>query len=216
MPIFSKSGKNILFIHIPKSAGSSVEKIGKNCGWFESFSVRGKPLSDIAYYKASLQHLHADVLGQLFFLEKFDAIFTIVRNPFDRFKSEYYWQKSQSITTLNANDWIADTLARYEKYNHIYDNHIRPQIEFIPRCGDVEVLKLEDDGVKYAANIFNRLAPSSLGWGVWRNVLRSIKSKNIAEKKSVKDPVIELIFQKEQKKIVDFYKADFEAFSYKC
>jgi len=214
MPVFSKGDKSILFIHIPKSAGSSVERIGAEAGWSESFSIRGKSLRDIFYFKASLQHLHAEALSKLFYFDRFDSIFTIVRNPFSRFKSEYYWQRSQLITNLGVDDWVRDTLARYENDNHIYDNHIRPQVDFIPDCQGLEVFKLEQNGVVRASEIFNRLSPANSEWKSWAKFWKFNSRQDVKEKYSMKDLEIEAKFRKCYDRIADFYQADFEAFCY--
>ena len=212
MPIFSKDNKNILFIHVPKSAGSSIEKIGSDLGWSESFSVRGKALKDLEYYKASLQHLHAESLELLLNLDKFDSIFTVVRNPFSRFKSEYYWQRSQRITNLDVDEWISDTLEKYSKDHYIYDNHIRPQVEFLPDHDNLKVFKLEESGVERAKDIF--LSFSSGGGKSWKKLFFSKSIPYRQEKRSVKDPDIEVKFLDFYKEIVDFYEEDFLAFSY--
>lgn len=215
MPIFSKGKKNVLFIHIPKSAGSTIEKIGADLGWSESFSVRGKSLEDIRYYKASLQHLHAQPLESLFNLEDFDSIFTIVRNPFSRFKSEYYWQRSQRITELDIDDWVFDTFEKYSKNNHIYDNHIRPQVEFIPSGVQVQIFKLEESAVESAQNVFLSLSKGSRCVKSRAKQLVSSFKPDTREKKSVKDPEIEARFKLHYERIVEFYKKDYLEFSYK-
>jgi hypothetical protein len=212
VPIFSNGSKNILFIHIPKSAGSSIERIGTKLGWVESFSVRGKHIKDLSFYKSTLQHLHAEPLQKIFDLDKFDVVFAVVRHPFYRLKSEYYWQKSQKITNLNVDEWVADTFERYASNSYIYDNHIRPQVDFIPEIKGVKVFKLEENGVKKAQNIFLKYSPQ-------KSKLESIKKKIISkiildkkDKHSLKSVEIEADFEKKYDKIFDFYLKDFNAF----
>ena len=210
MPVFTKRECNILFIHIPKCAGSTVEKISAKLGWSESFSVRGKRLSDIKYYKASLQHLHAKALMTIFDPNYFDATFTIVRNPYARLKSEYYWQKYKGITEKPAPLWIEETLKLYKTNNYLYDNHIRPQHEFL--IDSAEIFKLEEDGIEKAKKLLERhdkkIATLSL-----KN-LKSKFSQNKKEKEMQKNMTVEEQFIKHYRIIRDFYGKDYEKFSY--
>ena len=215
MPVFSRDGRVILYIHIPKSGGSSIEKVAKEAGWSESFSVRGKSLKELTYYKATLQHLHADILNMLFNLEEFDSIFTVVRNPFSRLKSEYYWQRSQRITRLGVDEWIDDTFTKYKKNNFIYDNHIRPQVEFVPKCNHVEIFKLEENAIEKTKHLFSKLTPKTSQCDLLkRSLIAKFSGNIIQEKKSVKDPEVEAKFQIYHSDIVDLYKEDFAFFSY--
>lgn len=210
MPIFSKKSKNVLFIHIPKSAGSSIERIGRDLGWTESFSIRGKSLDQISYCRASYQHLHADVLEYLFDLEDFESVFTVVRHPFERLKSEYYWQLQQGLTSLPAANWINHTFDSYLSNEFLFDNHIRPQVEFIPELEKMKVFKLEEGGVKSAEKIFLDLGGSkkfSLFDMVFGNTVRQ-------EKKSIKKNEVERAFQNNKKVIYDFYIDDYKRFNY--
>ncbi|WP_280564786.1 sulfotransferase family 2 domain-containing protein [Chromohalobacter sp. 48-RD10] len=215
MPIFSKENKNVLFIHIPKSAGSTIEKIGADLGWSESFSVRGRSLEEIRFYKASLQHLHAKPLECLLDLEGFDSVFTIVRNPFSRLKSEYYWQLSQGITSLSVDDWVYDVFKRYSKNNYVYDNHIRPQVEFVPASVQAQVFKLEESAIESARSIFLSHSAGARGIKSRAKKLTSVFSLGAREKQSVKDPEVEARFKLHYERIVEFYKKDYSEFSYK-
>lgn len=215
MPVFSKGKSNILFLHIPKSAGSTIEKIGADLGWEESFSIRGRSLEEIKYCKASLQHLHAKPLESILDLDHFDSIFTIVREPFSRFKSEYYWQQSQGITELSVDDWVPDTFEKYERNSYVYDNHIRPQVEFLPNSAQLQVFKLEEGGVEDAKKIFLSLSKESRDVRSWAKRLTSLFTPERQEKQSVKDPDIEARFVLHYERIVEFYKQDYSTFGYK-
>ncbi|WP_353180665.1 sulfotransferase family 2 domain-containing protein [Salinisphaera sp. T5B8] len=215
MPIFTKGNKSVLFIHIPKSAGSSVEKIAAYAGWTESFSIRGRSLREIPYCRASFQHLHAAPLGELFRFDKFDAVFTIVRNPFDRVKSEYYWQRVQGLTHLSVAEWVGDRFSRYQDNPFLCDNHIRPQIEFVPNGVHVDIFKLEDKGVEGACQIFGSRRAGGLGnLKNLKHALTRRRPRETFEKKSCKNSATEADFEKCYKDIVKFYRSDFDAFSY--
>ncbi|MGF2684930.1 sulfotransferase family 2 domain-containing protein [Marinobacter sp. DUT-3] len=215
MPVFSKGEMNILFVHIPKSAGSSIERIGSDLGWEESFSVRGKALKNLEYYKATLQHLHVEPLELLLNFDNFDAIFTVVRNPFYRFKSEYYWQRAQGITDLGVGEWICDTFEKYSRNQYVYDNHIRPQVDFLSDHEKFQVFKLEEGGVDKAREVFLYLSSAQAPKNFWEKYVRPKLMLERQEKRSVKDPEVEAMFAEHYDKIVEFYKEDFSAFSYK-
>lgn len=223
MPIFTKNKNNILFIHIPKSGGSSIEKIGSDLGWKESFSIRGKTLSEISLYKSSFQHLHAKPLSEILNLDAFDSIFTVVRNPFNRLKSEYYWQQKQNLTNLAVDEWIEEIFSNYYRNSYIYDNHIRPQVEFIPNTKNTNVFKLEDNGIEKVKSLFLSIqnnskkerSPSTFFSDKNESLKEACFVANRHEKRSIKDDSVEASFEKHYKNIVRFYKDDFFAFRYK-
>ena len=133
MPVYTKNNKNILFIHIPKTGGSSLEKLFIYRKWNENFISKGKRSDIIKIYKSTLQHSHAQILKEIFDLSKFYKILTIVRDPFERCKSEDYWQsKVKIISTKNITPeiWFNDISIKYKKNNFIFENHIRPKMNF--------------------------------------------------------------------------------------
>ena len=80
MPIFRTVNKDILFIHIPKAGGTSVEKFF----YINRFAVLfidnagnktqyRNSLNNLT--KCSPQHMHGDLLKSYFDLSKFSSIF---------------------------------------------------------------------------------------------------------------------------------------------
>jgi len=209
MPVFTHDNNSILYIHIPKSGGSNIEYIASQNGWEESLSVRGKPLNQIKHYRSSPQHFHEGLLSEIFNFDEFDLVFTVVRNPFQRLKSEYYWQKTQGITSENPTAWIARVFEEYSANKYIYDNHIRPQTEFIPKSKNSKVFKLEEGAMDSVKSIFYRrnrrysLVP----------FFNSHLHKNVG-KKSIKENAVEKEFEVNKKFIFEFYKEDFEILEY--
>ena len=199
MPVFSKENKSILFVHIPKCGGSSISKIFQKNNWEESFSVRGKSLSEIEYLKSSPQHYHGEIIKNIFDISKFNKIFTIVRNPFNRLKSEFYWQLNNKISTNKSpEDWFNNVLEKYNQNNYIYDNHIRPQNEFI--LEKIHIFKLEEGLKKVYEYIFDK---------------RFLFIKEPKLKKMKYDQLIEGQFLKIKSKVEDFYSKDYELLKYK-
>src|SRR6056300_1034263 len=86
MPLFTKDKQTILFKHIPKTAGSSVETAFEKSGWKMSLWQRT--------YKAPpccAQHWHHDIcVKNDVYKQNINYEFTIVRNPYTRLFSEYF------------------------------------------------------------------------------------------------------------------------------
>lgn len=199
MPVFSKENESILFVHIPKCGGSSISKVFQKNNWEESFSVRGKSLSEIEYLKSSPQHYHGEIIKNIFEISKFNKIFTIVRNPFNRLKSEFYWQLNNEISTNKSpEDWFNNVLEKYNQNNYIYDNHIRPQNEFI--LEKIHIFKLEEGLKKVYEYIFDQ---------------RFLFIKEPKLKNMKYDHLIEGQFLKIKSKVEDFYSKDYELLKYK-
>lgn len=199
MPIYSKQKKHILFIHIPKSGGSSISKMFKDKRWEESYIIRGKSLDEIKYIKCSSQHFHNEIIREIFNLNEFDKIFTLVRDPFERLKSEYYWQLKQNIiSNIKPDDWFKEVLVEYKNNKFIYDNHIRPQNEFIFK--QVKIFKIEE-GIKSVYEYIFEQKPF-----IFFNETKLKKSK--------RNNLIEDQFSKIKGKIKDFYAKDYDLFNY--
>ena len=89
-----------IFIHIPKCAGSSIEKVffpgSRRKNWFGYNKKIG----------GFLQHLTCREIIYFNFLDRqtFDAMFkfTFVRNPWDKMVSEYVWRIKRAGNFVNA------------------------------------------------------------------------------------------------------------------
>jgi len=118
MPILSD---NLLFIHIPKNAGTYVE---------ESFGLTKFDINRLydqdTYHivdgiKFSLQHMNCTVIKKLNLInhEKLEKMykFTIIRNPYTRALSEYFWfnmfigNKLNKFDSENFNEFVKNILS---------------------------------------------------------------------------------------------------------
>ena len=202
MPIYTKKNESILFIHIPKCGGSSFSDFLLRNKYEESLSVRGKALKDIDFWKSSPQHLHRDILKKLLNFEKFDKILTIVREPFERLKSEYYWLLNSGVINKNENipeKWFDDLKENYHSNKYIYDNHIRPQNEFI--LNESKIFKLEEQGINQA-----------IKYAINKNPFRIFNNKQL--KKTKKSEFIDNQFLEIQEEIKNFYSEDYRILGY--
>jgi len=124
MPI--NNNYTILFIHIPKCAGTSIEK------FFDMQKLEllylAKDIYKINNIAFSPQHLRGKDLKEKYAKDIFDDYFkfSFVRNPYDRLVSEYFYQTK--ITTINKphfKNWF------FNYFKKIDTDHKLTQTEFL-------------------------------------------------------------------------------------
>ena len=132
MPYFRKV--NLLFIHIPKTGGTSLEKY---------FSIKfTTPMNLDALYGFldskiqikhglrifhSLQHLTLQEAKHPFFKVRDPLVITIVRNPYERAVSELFYRRIIDVNTKPEKVYQA---IRWSLSKNL-DNHCLPQHKFI-------------------------------------------------------------------------------------
>jgi Sulfotransferase family len=147
MPIFEKGAFKILFIHIPKTGGTTIEETFVRNGFKMSYRRGGRygKLNEFDRNNGcSPQHMHADLLAKHFIRSDFNYVFCTVRHPESRFLSEWRSRK-RDFPNVDPDclDAVADHLPpSYARNPFLYDNHLRPQHEFL--WGHPEVFRLED------------------------------------------------------------------------
>jgi hypothetical protein len=208
MPLLSRADKFFYFIHIPKTGGSHVEEMASRGGWKIHMMVRGVNARKLDFLPITPQHFHADLLERIFQFDKGLDAFTIVRHPFARFKSEYYWQKKQGMTTLPPKRWIQSAMVAFREDNSVFDNHLRPQIEFIPQTASTKVFKLEENGIIKSLSLLEVKHKVSI-----LDLLRSGPKRNTS-KRSKREEEVEDAFQSKRSLIETFYQDDLKAFGY--
>ena len=152
----------------------------------------------------SPQHLQYDVYNKLFDLNRFDYIFASVRNPLDRLFSEFKWhlKNSKDLRIEDFSKWSIASLSNYESNNYIYDNHLRPQSEFL--FNGIEVFKHESN---FTAEYFSKLLSKRLKLNiVLKPPSASFNNRNFKE--------MPAITQKCLKTIISFYKDDYKLLGY--
>lgn len=209
MPVLTRGGRSILFIHIPKTGGTSVEKAAEKMGWTLQFTIGGIRAGTDSFIRISPQHFHATLLEQAFRLDAFDRILAVCREPFARLKSEYYWQLQNRLTEQSPDRWIDDVLESARTAPSAYDNHLRPQAEFIPSGVTTDIFKLEESGVEKAIEHVRELGADS----TLRVALRT-KHKSQRYKASAYNCSVEDRFLERRAEIVGLYAIDYETFGY--
>jgi hypothetical protein len=193
MPLFRFGARLVLFVHIPKTGGTSVETMLKSVGGIEALRL-GKAIPELP---CTPQHFHAALLERLFPPGFADFSFAIVRNPFHRLVSEYRMRVLGRGRDTGFDEWVDQTFARHAKNAFASDNHIRPQHEFV--FGDVKVYRYEDDPF---ADIVDELValglprPASIPW----------ERRSPAAFVTMSEATVD--------RIRDFYVMDFERFDY--
>ncbi|GFE52496.1 hypothetical protein So717_42490 [Roseobacter cerasinus] len=155
MPLIKIGETSVYFVHCPKAGGSSVEDyLDKQSyevtlldrAWLRAWKKsegRHRPLS-------SPQHMIWSEAEAL--LEKDpDQIFAVIRHPVARLVSEFRYQKSyrnfkwleRRLGWMSFATWLRVVGIASKLMPHLYDNHIRPQTDLMPKSG-VDLFRLED------------------------------------------------------------------------
>ncbi|OUU17765.1 MAG: hypothetical protein CBB97_21875 [Candidatus Endolissoclinum sp. TMED37] len=192
--------KELLFIHIPKCAGTSVEKcLGlHNKKRFGYGVLRGKALQHRTY-----REYQEDMGNKIKKLESF----TIVRNPYDRCISEYYWNPIVGVKSgitfnqfLNKIGQIVKNFNYKKRIKHFNDHHMR-QYEFI----------LGTNGTPSVDKIFYYENLDALKEYIEKYSVIPFPHSNISKKRQL---TVENLTLYQKKKIEEIYLKDFEYFNY--
>ena len=128
----------VFFVHIPKTGGTSIEKTLKKAGAAEAMKVR----KELGYAKSTMQHMHADIYVKAVGANFADYSFTIIRNPFDRFASEFKMKVIANGLDGGVHEWAETNFKRFGEFAYTRDNHIRPQVQFLSKR--LEIFRFED------------------------------------------------------------------------
>ena len=132
----------IIFIHIPKCAGQSIENIFlKDLGlnWQDRYPLLLRPKKAKEKGPERLAHLYAEEYFKFGFIpkEKYDKFFkfTIIRNPIDRVLSEINYRRIPKKKSTNSNGFesVEEYISKVSKLNKFSDlqRHISPQVKFL-------------------------------------------------------------------------------------
>ena len=132
----------IIFIHIPKCAGQSIENIFlRDLGlcWEERYPLLLRPRKVNEKGPERLAHLYAEEYFKFGYIpkEKYDKFlkFSIIRNPVDRILSEINFQKipkknSKNIYGLESVEEYISKVIKLNKFSDL-QRHISPQVKFL-------------------------------------------------------------------------------------
>ena len=205
MPI--NRNKKLIFIHIPKCAGTSIAKA---FNMYQEEEIDLNNLYGIDKNNIVLQSLCLKFYDK--YLEKSlinsCLIFTVVRNPYDRALSDFCWKPGLKRKCKTLYDYlllVENTLENYNDYElmkfneKLHYNHFLPQYKYIEHneYKNIKIIKFEN--IQKEINEF--IDPNII-------IKKTNQSKHIEWKKYYidKPKCINLINK--------IYKKDFEIFNY--
>ena len=198
--------KKIIFIHIPKTGGTSIENYMNILNYNNPILKHGYG----TFKNISFQHFtysdYNEFLGIHIFKNYFK--FSVIRNPYTRIISEYFWVPDKLKIGYKSNksfDYFLENVTKIINSNKLdqkYYDHFIPQYKFI--C--------DENGSKFVNKIFK--------FEDFNSIIKFLKSKNykfnekyILNKGRNKQ---QLNLNNKQKNIIyKIYKKDFKFFNYK-
>ena len=169
-----------IFVHIPKNAGTAIEEYFGN----SSFIIQPGKHDSIHEIKKKFLNVYNS-----------HKKFTIIRNPYDKMISWYFYLKrnlGENHNIIEFNEWIKDPSKFWHADDPIY--YLRPQHEWIDDT--VEIIKFEN--IKEELNDF---FDEEIDLPITNN--------------SNHDHYLEYYNRKSLDIIYERYKEDFEKFNYK-
>ena len=198
MPIYKD--KNILFIHVPKTAGTTIETALGGRSKEHLYDASGKLPDQIV----TRQHLFASEYRKYTGDAEYDNLykFSVVRNPYDRLVSAYHFISKnkyvpQKIKNMSFDEFVKATLPMSDiERRYLFDGHLEPQIKYIDE-DNIKIFKFEK--LKSCFTSLNK----KFGPLVFEHHL---KSDRRPWKKYYTPELKELVY--------NFYKEDFDRFGY--
>lgn len=118
--------KRTIFLHIPKTGGTTISMLLKLSG-LQDTNPSNRPTP---------QHLTCTLLREALG-EKYDAYykFTLVRNPWARLLSTYYWRqqlpKKRPVLAFEAFvEYAGEVVRTHGYYDQDFGDHFIPQVEY--------------------------------------------------------------------------------------
>ena len=190
--------KKCIYIHIPKCAGTSVEQFlrehGKN--GLQYHGVReGRSMHHFTAFDLKRENPH---IFNIYYK------FSIVRNPYDRLLSEYYWTPVPNLGYKYGKtkaDFLYNIthIIKNKKYNeNIYYDHFIPQYRFVYHYKKLlvdQIFKFED--LEWVVGYLKKKLNINMDFPLLN---KSIKKDGWTEN--------------QKRKIYNLYKDDFIIFNY--
>jgi hypothetical protein len=191
--------RKIIFIHIPKTAGSSIEHLLRDEGKYE--------LDFIGVRNGRSTHHYMGIELKMILKELYPTYykFSFVRNPYDRLISEYFWCRLNNVghkfnkTFDEFLDYVEDVIKNKKFFKPIENDHFIPQYSFLFFNNKLlvnNIFKYED---------IETVIPL---------IKKRLKIKTVLQhlNKSNKNEITLTNEQKER--IYNLYKIDFQTFNY--
>lgn len=146
MPILLINGALHYFAHVPKCAGSSVKDhlVARFGAMALTDGAFAKLAEGARWTRTSPDHVDWATLTRMVPADWFASVFAISRHPVARVVSAFHFQQEveKAVPADTGFDaWLADGLSRMADDPFLYDNHLRPQVDFMPE--DAAVFPVE-------------------------------------------------------------------------
>lgn len=147
MPFFRLDNRIVLYAHVPKSGGTTVNRrlrdAGAELAFFDgAFWTSGQK----RWHRSSPQHISNADRDLLFPEGFFDYAFAVVRDPVDRFLSAFNHNRGRIGHHVSFDRFLSRMERRVEDevdyYGYRFDNHFLPSFRIVPR--QARVFRLED------------------------------------------------------------------------
>ena len=210
MTIFKVNSEFIYFSHIPKCAGSSIED------YFSTFPECSILFLDREFYTSSLrnwtksspQHISGNVIERLFDNSFFSNYFAIIREPIDRFKSTFNFQKyclKNIEKEMDPNFFVSEILPiNYQKQGWC-DNHFQTQISFLIPNRKYKLFLMNQEGLRKAKKYIDQ--------NIFHNRRESDIPRSNTAKKLYSNKVDDIELNSKSIEVIkEIYKLDFNLF----
>lgn len=217
-----------IFVHIPKTAGQSVEHFFLNLHgltWDNREGLLLKHNPDEQKGPESLAHLKASEYISCGHIQReiFDSYFkfSLVRNPWARIFSEYNYRQYHKemsfrkfiLTGLPEESFYADTYRHImPQYDFLYDDFGNLLVDFV---GKFENLQKDFDLVCTRLGIQNTLLPHVNPSSKITAIIEKLRSLIAAEQPKIKASYVEHYDTETRAIVSDIYSRDITAFEYK-
>lgn len=142
MPLFTRQDASVFYIHVPKTAGTSIEQFFVANGFAAEYLDTGGAKSMNGFRRCPPQHMHGEQILAILRPSRCGYVFATVREPLARIVSEYRMRARGHADFPRLPAWLDQSLKRYQEDRYVLENHLRPQVEFlIPGC---DVFRQED------------------------------------------------------------------------
>jgi len=211
MPFFRTEKGLVLFAHVPRCGGSSVEnylhgRFGK-LGFLDR--AFGKRPPDRRWHRTSPQHIDRATLDRLIPLSFFAAQFTVVRHPLKRMQSVYLHNREvlgQIPETQSFEEWLEDLPRQRRRDAGYLDNHARPMTELVP--GGTKVFRLEQ-GLKQVQDWLDELTGTT-----WPRDIGMVHSRAQLLKKKGTPALPHVLSPEAADQVAALYERDYDRFGY--
>ncbi len=209
MPLVKINERLHFFAHVPKCAGSSVERYLEDRFGRLAF-VNRRYLDEpeaLRWTKASPQHVPLKAFHKLVPETWIASSFAVVRHPMTRFASAFKFQAGHESSV--PDDWTIDQffddwMSRKDSEPYLYDGHLLPQSDLVPE--KAAIFRMED-GLEALVDHLDRLAGNTGG-------LRSMPAANSSEDRKPLSTERRTMSPETRERLTDYYAEDFSRFGY--